>query len=180
MRAGAVHGTGGRATADVHYPRGLHGLDIVRWQSRNRWSGCVSRDVLADCGAYCCGHASPEPTSHLRANRYSYRWSDCISQLYSDAAAHNGDAFCAPECAAHCQSHYGSRSDYACPHRSSDSADCDAQRCPNSCSNDGVVVSAIRCGPNQHGHHQHSRVWRDGERGADVYGVDVRCAVRGC
>ena len=68
MCAGAVHGTGEYAVADIHHPRGLHGLEIVLWSCGHLWSGCVSRDVLADTttveSAYFAAHSCHDPLPH--------------------------------------------------------------------------------------------------------------------
>ena len=132
MRAGAVHGTGEYAVADIHHPRGLHGLDGVLWQGRNRWSGCVSRDVLADCGADFQGHTCSQLGPHAATDHCQTKRESIGETNY--------------------KSHYDSRSAYASSNNSSNSAVCGAQSRAHDVPHIGIVVSALYCKPDQHGH----------------------------
>ena len=110
------------------------------------------------CGCSQCDPHCPKPSS----------------QLYSDAAAHNGEAFCAAEFATNRKSHYDSRSAYASSNNSSDSADCDAQRCTDRGSNLCWILRGLPRLQHQQRRNELCAVWRDGERGADFHGVHVQ------
>ena len=60
VRAGAVHGAGGRSDSDVHHPRGLHGRNDLLGDGHHCWIGCAVGDVHPDDGADVPGNSSSQ------------------------------------------------------------------------------------------------------------------------
>ena len=134
---------------------------LVRW--------CSQPDQSADCGADFQGNACPffcanlcshdtraDDVTHcpIRLANASADYSPAkfLAQLGSHAATDHCQTKRESIGTSHSKSHYDSRSAYASSNNSSDSAVFGAQSRAHDVPHIGIVVSALYCKPNQHGH----------------------------